>query len=200
MKNKRKTRDSFNLIFVFSLLVLFFSVEVFAQQISVSGIVKDEQGEAVIGANVVVKGATIGSITDMEGKFSLHKVQDGSVLEVSFIGYLTQSVKVNGSKPITIILKEDTKTLDEVVVVGYGVQRKSDMTGAVGSVNTKTLEERPQTNLVQSLQGVVPGLNISVTGSNAEGSSTVTRIRGNNSITADNKPLIILDGIPFDGP
>ena len=127
-------------------------------------------------------------------------VQNGATLEISFIGYLNQDVKVNGTKPVSIILKEDTKMLDEVVVVGYGVQRKSDMTGAVASVNTKTLENRPQTNIIQSLQGAVPGLNISVTGTNAEGSSTKTRIRGENSITADNKPLVILDGIPFDGP
>ena len=101
---------------------------------------------------------------------------------------------------LKIVLKEDNQALDEVVVVGYGVQRKSDLTGSVASVNSDVLESRPQANLIQSLQGAVPGLNISVTGSNAEGSSTTTRIRGNNSITADNKPLVILDGIPFDGP
>lgn len=169
------------------------------QALEITGNVKDETGEAVIGANVLVKGSTNGTITDIDGNFRLTAAK-GDMLEISFIGYLTQLIQVKGSGPIQVVLKEDSKTLDEVVVVGYGVQRKSDMTGAVASVNSKALEARPQTNLVQSLQGAVPGLNISITGTDAEGSSTTTRIRGDNSITADNKPLIILDGIPFDGP
>lgn len=169
------------------------------QRQEITGNVKDETGEAVIGANVIVKGSTNGTITDIDGNFHLSAAK-GDMLEISFIGYLTQLIQVKGNAPIQVVLKEDSKTLDEVVVVGYGVQRKSDMTGAVASVNSKALEARPQTNLVQSLQGAVPGLNISITGTDAEGSSTTTRIRGDNSITADNKPLIILDGIPFDGP
>lgn len=198
---KRKEKRSCRLILACCALLLFISVNAFAQQqVTVTGNVKDEKGEPIIGANVIVKGTGTGSVTNVEGDFSLANVQNGSTLEISFIGYLNQDVKVNGTKPVSIILKEDTKMLDEVVVVGYGVQRKSDMTGAVASVNTKTLENRPQTNIIQSLQGAVPGLNISVTGTNAEGSSTKTRIRGENSITADNKPLVILDGIPFDGP
>ena len=201
MKNKRKEKRSCRLILACCALLLFISVNAFAQQqVTVTGNVKDEKGEPIIGANVIVKGTGTGSVTNVEGDFSLANVQNGATLEISFIGYLNQDVKVNGTKPVSIILKEDTKMLDEVVVVGYGVQRKSDMTGAVASVNTKTLENRPQTNIIQSLQGAVPGLNISVTGTNAEGSSTKTRIRGENSITADNKPLVILDGIPFDGP
>ena len=110
-----------------------------------------------------MKGTGTGSVSNVDGDFSLPNVPNGATLEISFIGYLNQDVKVSGTKPINIILKEDTKMLDEVVVVGYGVQRKSDMTGAVASVNTKTLENRPQTNIIQSLQGAVPGLNISVT-------------------------------------
>ena len=201
MKNKRKEKRSCRLILACCALLLFISVNAFAQQqVTVTGNVKDEKGEPIIGANVIVKGTGTGSVTNVEGDFSLANIQNGATLEISFIGYLNQDVKVNGTKPVSIILKEDTKMLDEVVVVGYGVQRKSDMTGAVASVNTKTLENRPQTNIIQSLQGAVPGLNISVTGTNAEGSSTKTRIRGENSITADNKPLVILDGIPFDGP
>lgn len=200
MKKKRKERFSFKQNLVCCVFFLFFTVSAFAEKISVTGTVKDEQGEPIIGANITIKGSNIGNVTDIQGQFSLAGVNEGSVLNVSFIGYLSQEVKVNGKKAITIVLKENTKTLDEVVVVGYGVQRKSDMTGAVASVNTKALESRPQPNLIQSLQGAVPGLNISVTGTNAEGSSSMTRIRGDKSITADNKPLIILDGIPFDGP
>lgn len=200
MRNERKEKRPCRLIFVCCALLLFISANVFAQQITITGSVKDDQGEPIIGANVIVKGTTTGTVTNVEGEFSLPSVKDNSTLEISFIGYLKQDIKINGKKSVHVVLLEDTKLLDEVVVVGYGVQRKSDMTGAVASVNTKTLESRPQANIIQSLQGSVPGLNISVTGTNAEGSSTKTRIRGENSITADNKPLIIMDGIPFDGP
>ncbi|MDR3142270.1 MAG: TonB-dependent receptor, partial [Tannerellaceae bacterium] len=161
---------------------------------------KDEKGKPIIGANIIVKGTSTGSITNVEGDFSLANVPDGATLEISFIGYLHQDVKVNGSGPVSIILKEDARMLGEVIVVGYGVQKKSDVTGAVTALNTKMLDERPQTNIIQSLQGAVAGLNISITGTNAEGSSSSTVIRGTNSIAASNKPLIILDGIPFDGP
>ena len=172
MKNKRKEKRSCRLIFACCALLLFISANVFAQQqVTVTGNVKDEKGEPIIGANVIVKGTGTGSVSNVDGDFSLVNVPNGATLEISFIGYLNQDVKVNGTKPISIILEEDSK-----------------------------LENRPQTNIIQSLQGAVPGLNISVTGTNAEGSSTKTRIRGENSITADNKPLIILDGIPFDGP
>lgn len=201
MKNMKKEKRTRDLIFACCAWLMLFPTFTFAQQsITVNGNVKDETGIPIIGANVIVKGTRTGVVTDIEGSFSLPQVKEGAILEVSFIGYLNQDVKAIGTKPLNIILKEDTKMLDEVVVVGYGVQRKSDMTGAVASVNAKTLESRPQTNIIQSLQGAVPGLNISITGTNAEGSSTQTRIRGENSITADNKPLIILDGIPFDGP
>lgn len=181
-------------------LLMLLATTASAQTLKVTGTVTDESGEPIIGANVVVQGTGSGTITDVDGNFMLPEVKKGATVEVSFIGYLTQTAKVQNASPLKLVLKEDSQALEEVVVVGYGVQRKSDLTGSVASVNTKTLESRPQTNLIQSLQGAVPGLNISTTGSNAEGSSTTTRIRGNNSITADNKPLIILDGIPFDGP
>lgn len=200
MENKRKFQSTCRLFLFCCAYLLFIPLSAFAQQSTVIGKVKDEKGEPVIGANVIIKGSKTGVITDMDGSFSLPSMKEGTTLEISFIGFLTQNIKVNGKKPINIILVEDSKTLDEVVVVGYGVQRKSDMTGAVTSVNAKTLESRPQPNIIQSLQGTVPGLNISVTGTNAEGSSSSTRIRGDNSISADNKPLIIMDGIPFDGP
>lgn len=170
-----------------------------AQQITVSGNVKDTSGEPVIGANVVIKGTSLGTITDIDGNFTISNVTNKATLVITFIGYHPCEIVATKSNPLNIVLKEDNQTLDEVVVVGYGVQRKSDLTGSVASVNSKTLEQRPQANLIQSLQGTVPGLNISINGTDAEGSSTTTRIRGNNSISADNKPLIILDGIPFDG-
>ena len=198
MKNKRKEKRLADLFLVCCALLMFIR-STHLPTASHSHRNEKMKGEPVMSQRIV-KGTGTGSVSNVDGDFSLPNVPNGATLEISFIGYLNQDVKVSGTKPINIILKEDTKMLDEVVVVGYGVQRKSDMTGAVASVNTKTLENRPQTNIIQSLQGAVPGLNISVTGTNAEGSSTKTRIRGENSITADNKPLVILDGIPFDGP
>ena len=155
-------------------------------------------GEPFFGVSVLVKGTTIGTDTQADGTFSL-PAKVGDVLQFSFIGYVTQEVTVEDMQPIRVILQEDVNVLEETVVVGYGTQKKSDVTGAVASFSSKQLEERPTTNLIQSLQGAVAGLNISFTGSDAEGSNSVTRIRGNNSISASNKPLIILDGVPFDG-
>ncbi|MDR1381063.1 MAG: TonB-dependent receptor [Tannerella sp.] len=166
---------------------------------TVSGAVIDETGEPVVGASVVEKGTTNGTSTDMDGKFSLN-IPSGAILAVSYIGYQTQEIAVENQSLVNITLKEDRLALDEIVVVGYGVQKKSDVTGAVAAIKKEMLEERPQTNIIQTLQGAIAGLNVSITGTNAEGSSSTTVIRGTNSITASNKPLIILDGIPFDGP
>ena len=179
------------------MLVMMLMVQVASAQSKISGTVVDATGEPVTGASIVVVGTLNGTVSDVDGNFSIN-VKSDEMLQISYIGYVTQTLKpVNG---MTVTLMEDNEMIDEVVVVGYGVQRKSDLTGAVAKVDGKTLEERPMANIVQALQGAVPGLNISVTGTNAEGSSSQTRIRGEKSISADNKPLIILDGIPFDGP
>ena len=179
------------------MLVMMLVVQVASAQSKISGAVVDATGEPVTGASIVVVGTLNGTVSDIDGNFSIN-VKSDDMLQISYIGYVTQTLKpVNG---MTVTLMEDNEMIDEVVVVGYGVQRKSDLTGAVAKVDGKTLEERPMANIVQALQGAVPGLNISVTGTNAEGSSSQTRIRGEKSISADNKPLIILDGIPFDGP
>lgn len=163
----------------------------------VSGLVKDAAGEPVIGATIIEVGTSNGTLSDMDGGFTM-KVSEGAMLRITYIGYKTQELRA--SRDLKITLQEDSKLMDEVVVVGYGVQKKSDLTGSVASINSKSLEGRPQPNIIQSLQGMVPGLNVTLTGSDAEGSSTTTRIRGTKSITADSKPLIILDGVPFDGP
>lgn len=182
------------------LMLLFLIIGTFGvwAQTTITGTVNDSTGEPMIGASVLVKGTTSGSITDTNGQFSVSVPNNNAILIISYIGCKTvEAPAKNGMK---IVLKEDSDVLDEVVVVGYGVQRKSDLTGAVASVNTKELEQRPSPNIIQSLNGMVPGLNISLNGTNAEGSSSVTRIRGEKSITASSKPLIILDGAPFDGP
>ncbi len=179
------------------MLVMMLVVQVASAQSKISGTVVDATGEPVTGASIVVVGTLNGTVSDVDGNFSIN-VKSDDMLQISYIGYVTQTVKPENG--MTVTLMEDNEMIDEVVVVGYGVQRKSDLTGAVAKVDGKTLEERPMANIVQALQGAVPGLNISVTGTNAEGSSSQTRIRGEKSISADNKPLIILDGIPFDGP
>jgi TonB-linked SusC/RagA family outer membrane protein len=184
------------------LLVLFYvllgSQLAFSQQ-TITGKVLDSNKEPIIGVAVQVKGVKKVTITNNQGQFSI-EANPGQTLVFSSIGYATKELIVGQNKNVTISLEISYADLNEVVVVGYGTQKKSDLTGAVASLNTKVLEERPQTNIIGALQGSVPGLNITIAGSNAEGSSTVTRIRGSKSITADNKPLIILDGIPFEGP
>ncbi|MBQ6958429.1 MAG: TonB-dependent receptor [Bacteroidales bacterium] len=180
-------------------IALLLSLAALPAMAQVKGTVIDgSTGEPFFGVSVLVKGTTIGTDTQVDGTFSL-PAKVGDILQFSFIGYLTQEVTVADMQPIHVILQEDVNLLDEIVVVGYGSQKKSDVTGAVATFNSKELEERPSTNLIQALQGAVAGLNISMTGSDAEGSNSVTFIRGNNSISASNKPLIILDGVPFDG-
>jgi len=169
------------------------------QKNQISGTVKDSKGVLLPGVSVVVKGTTIGTVTDIDGKFVLATSSDVKTLVFSFIGMKSIETDLKGKTNLSIVLEEETIGLGEVIAVGYGVQKKSDLTGAVVSFNTKTMQENPKVNVIQNLQGAVAGLNISFTGSNAEGSATSTTIRGSNSITASNKPLIILDGVPFTG-
>lgn len=158
------------------------------------GIVKDGTGETVIGASVVVKGTANGTITGIDGDFSLSDVPVGSTLVISYVGYTTQEVKYTG-KPLHIVLKEDSKTLDEVVVVGYGVQKKANLTGSVASINSKALETRPVSSVSAALAGQMPGVTV-VQNSGAPGSQTGSiTIRGKNSINAAS-PLVIVDGVP----
>lgn len=137
----------------------------YAQQFSITGVVTDKKlKEPIIGASVIVKGTTNGTVTDLDGNFTI-QVSKENVLVISFIGYITQEIKVNENQTsYNIQMSEDTQTLDEVVVVGFGTQRKANLTDAVATVDTKVLDSRPVTNLGQSLQGTVPGLNLSVGG------------------------------------
>ena len=146
-------------LFIFALLSAV-SVGMYAQGKTVSGTVIDKTGETVIGASVVVKGTTNGSITDFDGKFTLSDVPEGATIEISFVGYKTQSIPVKGRTAFNIVLEEDTEVLDEVVVVGYGVQKKSDVTGSLTSVTSKTIQERPVQNALQAIQGKAPGVDI----------------------------------------
>ena len=161
------------------------------------GVVKDISGETVIGASVVVKGTTNGTITGLDGDFSLSNVKKGDVIQISFVGYLTQEIVWTG-KTIQVTLKEDAKTLDEVVVVGYGTQKKVNVTGAVSQVGAEALTSRPVQNVSQALQGQIPGLTMSVgTGGGALDSDLNISIRGGGTIGSGSSgsPLVLIDGI-----
>ncbi len=168
-----------------------------AQQHSVTGTITDESQLPIPGANIVVKGTTSGTVTDGTGKFSM-QASDGDVLVVSYIGYTSEEVTVNGNGPYDINLTPDLIGLDEVVVIGYGTQRKESVTGSVASVKGDVVREMPGANISQSLQGRIAGVNMQQT-STKPGSEMQIRIRGQRSLRADNDPLIILDGIPFTG-
>ena len=161
-----------------------------------NGVVTDTTGETVIGASVVVKGTTNCTITGLDGDFSLSGVTKGSILVVSFVGYQNTEVKWNG-QPLTIVLKEDTKVLDEVVVVGYGTQKKANLSGAVAAVDGKVLQDRPITNIGQGLQGVVPNLNITMNNGGAPGATSSFNIRGNTSLNGGS-PLVLVDNVQMD--
>ncbi|MBF9140758.1 SusC/RagA family TonB-linked outer membrane protein [Hymenobacter properus] len=165
---------------------------------TVSGRVLGTDGAGIPGVNVVVKGSTVGTVTDVEGKYSV-AAAPGSTLVISFVGFLAQEVPVGRDATVsTVTLTTDTKALDEVVVVGYGTQRAEAVTGSVASISGEALREVPAANITQALQGRLPGVQLSQT-SSQPGAATQIRIRGTRSLTADNNPLIVLDGIPFPG-
>lgn len=162
----------------------------------IKGTVKAVNGDPIIGANVVVQGTTIGCITDIDGNFILEVPSDGK-LTISYIGYLAQDVSVTDKTSYNVVLKEDTEMLDEVVVVGFGTQKKINLTGAVGTVTAEDLKERPVQNVVQALQGKIPGLNISASGNVGElNSSPDINIRGMGTIgNSSGAPLVLIDGM-----
>ncbi|WP_162417489.1 SusC/RagA family TonB-linked outer membrane protein [Cyclobacterium roseum] len=167
------------------------------EEITISGTVSDENGEPMPGATITVEGTSTGTVSDIDGDFSID-VDEGAVLVVSFIGYQSRRITVSNQSQIDVQLELDESSLEEVVVVGYGTQRKADVTGSVASVGSETLENAASPNIVQALQGVMPGLSVSINSSSAEQNASI-RIRGEQSITASNNPLIVLDGIPWGG-
>ena len=167
---------------------LFLSLGAFAQQISIKGHVVDATGEPVIGASVVEGSTTNGTITDMDGNFSL-KVSPKSTLTVSFIGYATQTVPVNGKTSLTITLKEDTEVLDEVVVIGYGTMKKSDLTGAISSVSSKDLMKQPSPSLGAALQGRATGLQVISSG--APGDNVLRFFRGSKPLSRNRTAVLM---------
>ncbi|MCF8379009.1 MAG: TonB-dependent receptor [Bacteroidales bacterium] len=167
--------------------------------ILISGTVTDENGDPMIGATVVIKGTTQGAITDVGGRYELNALPGAAFLVFTYVGYISKEIAIEGRTDISVSLAQELLGLDEVVVVGYGTMKKRDITGSVVSINEESLSLRPNTNLEQMLQGSAAGLSINVNGNNAEGTKNTMLIRGQNSITASNNPLIILDGVPFEG-
>lgn len=168
-------------------------------QMSVSGTVTDAStGEGLPGVSILVKGTTTGMSTDINGSYTITIPNANATLVFSFIGYIPQEVLVSGRAKVDVSLKVDVTTLEEVVVVGYGTQKKSDITGTVASLSRDRLENAPNLNVAQAIQGAVPGVMVQQTAGGAQASSSIM-IRGRNSITANNDPLIIVDGIPYGG-
>ena len=172
-------------------------VKITQQTQTATGVVKDAMGETVIGASVVVKGTTNGTITDFDGNFSIPGVKKGDIIQISFVGYQTQEIVWNG-KPLNVVLKDDTQALEEVVVVGFGSQKKADLTGAVSQVKMdEVLGDRPVINATAALQGTMPGLMVS--GSSSPGQSKSFNVRGAFSVSGDYlAPLVLIDNVEGD--
>ncbi|MBC9797396.1 SusC/RagA family TonB-linked outer membrane protein [Sinomicrobium weinanense] len=180
-----------------TLLVLAFAFEAWAQTINISGTVSDDQG-SLPGVSVVVKGTATGAATDFDGNYTLDDVPANATLRFTYVGYQPLEIEVNSQTVINATLVTDTKQLEEVVVVGYGTQRKEAVTGSVVSVSGDEMREVASPNISQALQGRMPGVDISQT-SSQPGTTMQIRIRGTRSLTASNDPLVVLNGIPFTG-
>lgn len=162
----------------------------------VTGVVTDVNNEPLIGVSIAIQGNSGGTITDFDGRFTLDEVDPNATLVFSYIGYITQKVTVGNQQVLNVQLKEDNQTLEEVVVIGYGVQKKRDMTGSVASIKSKDITAIPTTNALEALQGKVAGLDLT-TSSGQAGSIPNFTIRGERSLTASNAPLILVDGIDY---
>jgi TonB-linked SusC/RagA family outer membrane protein len=165
------------------------------QDRQVTGVIKDKKGETIIGANIMVKGTTNGTVTDADGRFTLSNVPANSILVVSYIGYIPQEVAAGGRTNITITLDEDTQVLNEVVVVGYGTQKKGEITSSISSMKSSDFNKAPVVNPMQLVEGRVAGLTISRVSTDPNATIGI-QMRGASSISGNNQPLIIIDGIP----
>ena len=172
-----------------------YSIESVLQNRRISGIVKDNLG-AVIGANVSIKGTTIGAITDMNGKFSFDAPNDG-ILVISFIGYTTQEMPIKGKSEFIVTLKEDAELLDEVVVVGYGTQKKVNLSGSVSAIEGEQIASKPSTDVMSALQGEMPGVTITRGSGQPGAEGAGVQIRGFSSVN-DTKALVLIDGVEGD--
>lgn len=196
MRNDLKKTQAFRYMLSVGCLLFFFSISMFAQQQTVKGVVKDVTGEPIIGASVLVKGTSNGTITNLDGAFSLSNVEEGVEIEITYVGYLPQIVKATIA-PLNIILREDTKTLDEIVVIGYGTQKKSVVTASIAKVSSEDLSRTSPTRVDNALKGLAAGVQVT-TLNGQPGASSRVRVRGIGTIN-NSDPLYIIDGMPVDG-
>ncbi|MDE6394761.1 MAG: TonB-dependent receptor plug domain-containing protein, partial [Duncaniella sp.] len=183
-----------------TLLLVFcaiWSLNLSAQSRKITGTVTDESGDPMAGVTVLIKGTNQGTATDIDGQYSIN-AKTGAVLEFSYIGYLTQTVTLGERSVINIRLKEDSKVLDEVVVVAYGAQKKSSITGAITQISSETIEKRPITSVTAALEGNTPGLTTTAN-YGAPGESSTIQIRGIGTVNGSNTPLYVVDGVPYPG-
>jgi len=195
--NTKSSRSTFQLLRWLSVfLMLLIGQTLSAQQRQVTGIVKDLAGEPIIGASVLEKGTTNGAITDLDGNFKLTVSNvEKAVLQISYVGYQTQQIPVNGKTLLNVILKENTKLLDEVVVVGYGAQKKESVVGAISQVSSKELLASPAANISQAIAGKIPGVITTQTSGAPGQDDTKINIRGRATFAGDGSPLILVDGV-----
>ncbi|MCK9342720.1 MAG: TonB-dependent receptor [Massilibacteroides sp.] len=186
---------SFCLMMMMSLA--FWQVEAQTPTSRITGTVKDQLGEALIGVNVVEKGTTNGTITDLDGNYSLIPTKNNTALMFSYVGFLEQTIPLSNRKVINVTLKEDTQALEEVVVIGYGTAKKKDLTGAISTIKTANLQSEAPQSVQDLMRANTPGLNISMA-SNAKG-NTDLQVRGNNTLKAGSSPLLVLDGVIYEG-
>ena len=197
MENNFNKKSTFFKLLSVAFVLCAFTWSAIAQNVIVKGVVKDTDGLSVIGASVLQKGTLNGVTTDADGAFQL-TVPSNATLQVSFIGYKTVEVPVNGRTSVDVTLEEDRQMLEETVVIGYGTAKRSDVTGSISSVNQEVLHQIPGSDITYALQGRVAGVEMRST-SSTPGASMRIRIRGTRSLSADNNPLIVLDGIPYSG-
>lgn len=168
------------------------------QHKKITGNVKDNTGEPIIGATVRVKGTDIATVTDIDGNFSLNGVSDNNTIEISYVGFSNKEFTVGNKNNFDVAMSEDKKVLDEVVVVGYGSVKKSNLTSSVSKITSEAMEDRPVTSVSEAMQGQLAGVNAQATGGGLPGQELTMRIRGVNTINGDSSPLYVIDGVPRD--
>ena len=183
------------IMFICGCLLSLLTANVYAQNISVRGVVLDDMNEPLPGANVYIKGTSKGTMTDIDGKFTLQVPNSKSILVISYIGYKDKEITVGKQQDLKVVLESNSELIDEVVIVGFGTQKKINLTGSVSSVSAKELEERPQPNVQNMIQGKIPGLQIVSNSAQPGRDSGNITIRGKGSFGASSDPLILVDGI-----
>lgn len=190
-------RSSTFMKLLYSMALVVFTISAYAQ-IDISGIVTDTDGEALIGVNIQIRGSTTGTTTDFEGNFQLDNVAEDATIILSYVGYETKTVPVEGQTQMNIVLTSNVEMLDEIVVIGYGTVQKKDVTGSMASLDSKDFNKGVNISPDQLIQGKTPGVRV-INNTGQPCGSTTVRIRGNSSIRAGNNPLFVLDGIPLSG-